>query len=89
MYTADVEIFSDEPNAAVIRHPERKFPGVLVQGDTLHALARQAADAAVAVNSGHPDAAEEVADLAARLDSLLSHYRTVLAAHGHKLPFPQ
>jgi len=31
-----VEIFSDATNAAVMRHPGRRFPGILVQGDTLH-----------------------------------------------------
>jgi len=36
MRTEVVEIYSDQANAAVIRHPSRKFPGVLVQGDTLH-----------------------------------------------------
>ena len=33
-----VEIYSDASNAAVLRHPERKFPGVLLQGDTLHSI---------------------------------------------------
>ena len=33
-----VEIYSDKTNAAVLRHPGRHFPGVLVQGDDLYAL---------------------------------------------------
>jgi len=45
MHTATVEIYSDTSNAAVLRHPDRRFPGVLIQGDTLHSLCL-AADAA-------------------------------------------
>jgi hypothetical protein len=32
MRTENVEILSDKSNAAVLRHPDRVFPGVLVQG---------------------------------------------------------
>lgn len=45
MRSEDVEIFSDMTNAAVMRHPGRKFPGVLIQGDTLYTLCREADEA--------------------------------------------
>ena len=45
MYTTKVEIFSDTTNRAVMRHPGRKFPGSLVQGDTLYGLCLLADDA--------------------------------------------
>ncbi len=45
MYAASVEIFSDETNRAVMRHPSRRFPGVLVQGDSLYALCALADEA--------------------------------------------
>jgi hypothetical protein len=45
MRVEPVEILSDRTNAAVMRHPGRRFPDVLVQGDTLYTLC-QAADAA-------------------------------------------
>ena len=32
MHTELVEIYSDESNMAVMRHPGRRFPGVLIQG---------------------------------------------------------
>src|SRR5262245_1747536 len=38
MHVEQVEIYSDVSNAAVMRHPGRRFPGVLVQGDTLYTL---------------------------------------------------
>ena len=38
MHVESVEIYSDATNAAVMRHPGRRFPGMLIQGDTLHSL---------------------------------------------------
>ncbi len=43
MRIENVEIYSDQSNMPVVRHPGRKFPGLLVQGDTLHALCTQTA----------------------------------------------
>jgi hypothetical protein len=86
--TAKVEILSDATNAAVIRHPDRNFPGVLVQGDTLYSLC-VAADEACAAAKGHLDADSyaELNELRNRLRALLTHYKVVLAEHGTKLPF--
>lgn len=89
MYSANVEIYSDEPNIAVMRHPGRKFAGVLVQGDTLHSLVRQAEDAAAALHSGASDAIEELDELKARLEALIEHYENVMTTHGLELPYPR
>ncbi|KRG69329.1 DUF6959 family protein [Pseudoxanthomonas dokdonensis] len=83
MRNENVEIYSDQSNAAVIRHPGRKFPGVLIQGDTLNALCVQASDA---LGAGS-DAREELEGLRDALYSLLGHYKTVLSEHGIALPF--
>ena len=42
MRSESVEIYSDTTNAAVLRHPGKKFPGVLVQGDTLYTMCQAA-----------------------------------------------
>ena len=42
MRIEEVEIFSDKTNSAVMRHPDRAFPGVLLQGDSLYILCKQA-----------------------------------------------
>jgi hypothetical protein len=88
MRTANVEILSDASNASVIRHPDRKFPGVLVQGDTLYSLC-VAADEACAAAQGRLDTESyaELNELRNRLRALLSHYKVVLAEHGSGLPF--
>ncbi len=35
MRVINVELYTDQKNEAVLRLPERQFPGVLIQGDTL------------------------------------------------------
>jgi len=83
-----VEIYSDATNAAIMRHPGRRFPGVLVQGDTLNALCRQAdracSDARIVLDE---DAYLELTDLRDHLHQLRAHYRSVMADHGLTLPF--
>ena len=88
MRTADVEIYSDRSNQAVMRHPGRRFPGVLIQGDSLHNLCQQA-DRACAAAAGRlsADDYDELTELQDLLRSYLDHYKAVLAEHGMELPF--
>lgn len=88
--TAEVEIFSDETNSAVMRHPGRRFPGVLVQGDTLYTWCRSL-DVICASARGRvdDDAFVELNDLRNRLWSHLNHYKQVLGEHGMPLPFSE
>ena len=88
MYLAHVEIYSDVSNAAVMRHPGRRFPGVLVLGDTLSSLCYQADAACKEARSGlDPDSYDELNELRNHLWALLTHYRTVLGEHNIPLPF--
>jgi hypothetical protein len=88
MRTDTVEIYSDATNAAVMRHPGRSFPGVLVQGDTLYTLC-VAADAACKASRGNisDDAYCELDELRNHLWELLAHYKMVLSEHQIPLPF--
>jgi len=88
MYEAQVEIYSDRTNAVVLRHPGRKHPGVLVQGDTLFNLFQQADVICEAVRGGLPaDAQRDLVELRDTLLAYLDHYRTVLGEHGMEPPF--
>jgi hypothetical protein len=90
MRTATVEIFSDQTNAAVMRHPERRFPGVLIQGDSLYVLCRQAdvvcESAKHSLDSGTYD---ELNELRNQIWGYLNHYKTVLSEHQLPLPFSE
>jgi hypothetical protein len=83
-----VEIFSDQTNAAVMRHPGRAFPGVLMQGDSLYSLCQRADLACREIGQGSPGY-DEVSDLRNALWSYLNHYKATLAKHDMKLPFSE
>jgi hypothetical protein len=90
MRIEQVEIYSDRTNAAVMRHPGRKFPGVVIQGDTLFLLCRRAdAICAAARTRLDPEAYAEANDLRNALQAFLAHYKIVLGEHGIQLPFSE
>jgi hypothetical protein len=88
MHVEPVEIYSNASNAAVMRHPGRRSPGVLVQGDTLSSLC-STADRICANGQQQLDAHTyvELNDLRNHLWSFLLHYKTVLGEHDIPLPF--
>ena len=86
MHVEPVEIYSDAGNAAIMRHPSRRFPGVLFQGDTLHSLC-VAADAVYTSTSRASSAFDEATELRNALWSMLEHYKAVMNEHGLMLPF--
>ena len=85
-----VEILSDRTNAAVMRHPGRKFPGVLVQGDTLSNYCRIADDACQNLKGGDTaEAFEELNELRNMLRDQLTNYKVALGEHDIPLPFTE
>jgi hypothetical protein len=88
MRTENVEILSDKSNAAVLRHPDRVFPGVLAQGDSLYILCQRADSACKEVGRGAPGY-DELNDLRNTSWSYLNHYKVTLIEHGVALPFSE
>jgi hypothetical protein len=82
----ELDVLTLATNQAVIRLPGRKYPGIVLQGDSLSILASDAREVADALAAGG-DPAEDAADLADRLDALLGHYARTLTAHGIPLPY--
>lgn len=83
-----LEVFSAEPNKAVIKAPGRRFPGVLVQGDTLSGLVGQARNVlALARRSENAGLVDVAQALAQSLGDLIRHYEQVLAEHNIPLPY--
>ena len=88
MRSENVEILSDQINAAIMRHPDRAFPGVLVQGDSLYTLCYRADLACREVGRGKPGF-NELNDLRNALWSYLNHYKATLLEHDIALPFSE
>ena len=83
MRTELVEIWSDAANSAVMRHPARETPGVLVQGDSLAKLCASA-DQLIGSSWGvlSEDDFDTLSGLRDQLRGYLNQYKAALAAHG-------
>ena len=84
----EIEVLSDTVNSAVVRMPGRKFPGVVIQGDSLHymsMLAKEIEQMSMRLNC------EELIDLTADLNKLLADklagYEKTLRSHDLDLPY--
>ncbi|MFF2329601.1 MULTISPECIES: DUF6959 family protein [unclassified Streptomyces] len=90
MECIEVELFTDPGNDAVVRLPQRNFPGVLVQGDSLSIIRADVAEFVEACDHGDVGEAREVAAfLLSHLDGLLARYTAALKAHDVPIPFYQ
>ena len=81
-----IEVYSDATNAAIMRHPGRRFPGLLVQGDTLHAMSVTMSEICSAIDARNPmrSGAFELRD---QLKAMVEHYRKTLTEHRIELPY--
>lgn len=83
-----VELLSRPVNYAVVQLPERNFPGVVVQGDTLNALVQQLERMAGLLAASQVDElAAEIADMREQLLGAVTHYESVCVARGIALPY--
>lgn len=88
MELIDAELFTDGGNDAVVRLPGRRFPGVLIQGDSLHILRSDAAEVVEACERGDlAEAGEAAGLLLAGFDALLNRYSLALENHRMQRPY--
>ncbi|MES9520034.1 DUF6959 family protein [Streptomyces capoamus] len=84
----EAELLTDGGNDAVVRLPGRRFPGLLLQGDSLHILRGDVAEVAGACERGDLTGARDSAGLLLEtLDTLLTRYATALQEHDIPLPY--
>jgi hypothetical protein len=87
-----VEIFSRAVNANVLRVPERAYPGVLIQGDSLRLLYDSArtlellCTGALRPEDAEATPVELATELREALASYLWVYQSALDAHGRPVP---
>jgi hypothetical protein len=91
MEVQPLEVYTPDPNYAVIKPPGRHYPGSVIQGDSLNILAGLAERVAVWFRDEGPTDDEEilgdVQELTHLLVGRLLHYQAVLDAHGIELPY--
>lgn len=71
-----------------MRHPKRRFPGVLIQGDTLHSM-RVLAEKVLSIidETTDEDAYYDMEYILEWLTTAVEHYNITLSEHGMDAPF--
>jgi hypothetical protein len=90
-----VELLSGAPNAIVLKVSWRKFPGILLQGDTISICCSELDELKALVRTDLSDA-EVIEEVRALIDglseqfsSLKAHYVRCLKTNDLKLPFSE
>ena len=90
-----MELLSDAANAVVLKVSWRKFPGILLQGDTISTVCSELDELKTLVRGDLSEAEvkEEVRDLinglSQQFDTLKAHYISCLKANDYRLPFSE
>lgn len=88
MITQELEVYSDATNAAIVRMKDRRFPGVVIQGDSLSILLELATWLYEKCKENMDmDIRGDAAELQELLGSYLHHYERVLSDHDMDLPY--
>ena len=84
----DIELFSSASNSVVARHAGRRYPGVLIQGDSLSSLVDDIDELIDECVSGENEFAKEIAiNIRSKFEDWLIHYERVLKLKGIDLPY--
>lgn len=85
-----VHLLSSPTNYAVVQLPGRQFPGVVVQGDTLHSIIAQLQNIRQHVEADKKiEALGELTDISEQLSMAISRYITTCESNKIELPFQQ
>lgn len=88
MAEARVSVLEAASNCPVVQLSERRYPGMIIQGDTLFSFFRLAQRARECFAAGRGDEAADYAEqLEDALGDLLAFYESVLEKHDLSLPY--
>ena len=83
------KLLTEPTNYAVVQLPGRKFPGVVFQGDTIHALVAQVTNAlATARKHADKELNAELEDALETLSGVETKLRAVCDREGIAMPYP-
>ena len=84
-----VQLLSKPTNYAVVQLPGRKFPGVVIQGDSLHSLVQRLTEIqSIAAKHRDEELNASVGELLEVLGRASKNYETICNERGISLPYP-
>lgn len=88
MRKTELEIYCEDTNRGIVRMPNRKFPGCVIQGDNLSVLYLLSKKICThAAKSDDVELRTESKLLFETLDGIIRHYESVLDEHGMSVPY--
>lgn len=88
MKHVDMEIFSESTNCPVVRMPQRKFPGVVLQGDSLNVLLDLAEEMCeLSIGANNSDLIETAVAMRDKIAAYVNIYEKTMQEHGLGLPY--
>jgi hypothetical protein len=85
----EVKLLGPPGKYGVVRLQQRKFPGLVIQGDALHEMIKSLASIKKMYDEGHLEAAGEEFDyLIGEMSAMESYYVAVCQKNEISLPFP-
>ncbi|MFE0106946.1 DUF6959 family protein [Streptomyces sp. NPDC059009] len=83
-----IELLGESGNCALAARASRKFPGLLIQGDTLKSLKEVADDLLREIDSGDIENGRySAAEIKEALDGFVSVYERLMGEIGRSLPY--
>ena len=88
MKLVPLDVYSAERDLAIVTPPGRRFPGIVIQGDTLHEMFVAAGKAEeLARRTGDRELAGWTLKLSEEIGRLHAHYERVMVEHRVRLPY--
>lgn len=82
------DLLSQPLNYAVVQLPGRQFPGVVVQGDSLHEIVKDLGSMIQLLEAGKlEELAAEIESMRDQMSEALINYERVCIARGIELPY--
>jgi hypothetical protein len=86
----DVKLLSSPTNYAVVQLAERRFPGVVIQGDSLHNLVQRLVRLqSLAEPYNDQELMDGITELRVQLEEAAKRYEVVCEQRGIALPYPK
>jgi hypothetical protein len=83
MERKELDVYSEAGNSSIVRMPSRRFPGVVIQGDSLASLFAEAMTLVEKLeNSDDEEIFLTSLEIAERLEGHLLYYEATLQGHG-------
>ncbi len=88
MKNLEIQVLSETVNCPVVSMPGRRFPGVVIQGDSLKILFDLVDEIENLSCSNEVDELREtIGSLKRKLGGYIEEYEVVMKAHGKQLPY--